>query len=275
MQSIAPSWHLEQVHPFCPSPGALQMLIKALAVVTLDIEIGCRCEAVLAGSLDEAEREALEAGALPVSAAVEGSRRDSAAGDIYQRFVISLPARPDGAAGCFAYCAFHCRRDSRLPRGYLQQAFVLVSPYYAPLFGRLASLLARTYLDQGAAPFASAAEELRAWPSAPTDGPVQLYLAGVTALGSLHSSLPAALLDSALEYGEGVALLLRCPGLLPRLWALWELLLCGRPLLVHSASAALCSEATLGLGACGEGPVVAGPWDHSRSVPVCTCAETP
>ena len=251
------------------------MLIKALAVVTLDIEIGCRCEAVLAGSLDEAEREALEAGALPDSAAVEGSRRDSAAGDIYQRFVISLPARPDGAAGCFAYCAFHCRRDSRLPRGYLQQAFVLVSPYYAPLFGRLASLLGRTYLDQGAAPFASAAEELRAWPSAPTDGPVQLYLAGVTALGSLHSSLPAALLDSALEYGEGVALLLRCPGLLPRLWALWELLLCGRPLLVHSASAALCSEATLGLRACGEGCVVAGPWDHNRSVPVSTCAETP
>ena len=92
------------------------MLIKALAVVTLDIEIGCRCEAVLAGSLDDADREALEAGALPDSAAVEGSRRDSAAGDIYQRFVISLPARPDGAAGCFAYCAFHCRRDSRLPR---------------------------------------------------------------------------------------------------------------------------------------------------------------
>ena len=124
-------------------------------------------------------------------------------------------------------------------------------------------------------PFASAAEELRAWPSAPTDGPVQLYLAGVTALGSLHSSLPAALLDSALEYGEGVALLLRCPGLLPRLWALWELLLCGRPLLVHSASAALCSEATLGLGARGEGPVVAGPWDHNRSVPVCACAKAP
>ena len=67
----------------------------------------------------------------------------------------------------------------------------------------------------------------------------------------------------------------RCPGLLPRLWALWELLLCGRPLLVHSASAALCSEATLGFGACGEASVVAGPWNHNRSVPVSTCAETP
>ena len=37
------------------------MLVKALAVVTLDIEVGCRCEAVLAGSLDEEDREALEA----------------------------------------------------------------------------------------------------------------------------------------------------------------------------------------------------------------------
>ena len=220
----------------------LAMLVKALAVVTLDIEVGCRCEAVLAGSLDEEDREALEAGALP----------DSAAGEAEQSFVISLPARPDGAAGGFAYCAFCCRRDQHLPRGYLQQAFVLVSPFYAPLFRRLASLLARTYLDQGAAAFASAADELLAWPSAPTDGPVQLYLAGVTALGSLRSSLPAALLNGALEYGEGVGLLLRCPGLLPRLWALWELLLCGRPLLVHSASAALCSEATLGLAACRE-----------------------
>ena len=215
------------------------MLVKALAVVTLDVEVGCRCEAVLAGSLDEAEREALEAGALPDSA-----------GEGEQSFVISLPARPDGAAGGFAYCAFCCRRDRRLPRGYLQQAFVLVSSYYAPLLRKLSSLLARTYLDRGAAAFASAADELQAWPAAPTDGPVQLYLAGVTALGSLRSGLPAALLNGSLEYGEGVGLLLRCPGLLPRLWALWELLLCGRPLLVHSASAALCSEATLGLAAC-------------------------
>ena len=218
---------------------AVAMLVKALAVVTLDIEVGCRCEAVLAGSLDEAEREALEAGALPDSA-----------GEGEQSFVISLPARPDGAAGGFAYCAFCCRRDRRLPRGYLQQAFVLVSSYYAPLLRKLSSLLARTYLDRGAAAFASAADELQAWPTAPTDGPVQLYLAGVTALGSLRSGLPAALLNGSLEYGEGVGLLLRCPGLLPRLWALWELLLCGRPLLVHSASAALCSEATLGLAAC-------------------------
>ena len=215
------------------------MLVKALAVVTLDVEVGCRCEAVLAGSLDEAEREALEAGALPDSA-----------GEGEQSFVISLPARPDGAAAGFAYCAFCCRCDRRLPRGYLQQAFVLVSPYYSPLLRRLASLLALTYLDRGAAAFASAEAELQAWPAAPTDGPVQLYLAGVTALGSLRSSLPAALLNGSLEYGEGVGLLLRCPGLLPRLWALWELLLCGRPLLVHSASAALCSEATLGLAAC-------------------------
>ena len=30
---------------------AVAMLVKALAVVTLDIEVGCRCEAVLALSL--------------------------------------------------------------------------------------------------------------------------------------------------------------------------------------------------------------------------------
>ena len=209
------------------------MLVRALAVITLDVDVGCRCEAVLVGSLDAADREALEASALPDSA-----------GEGEQSFLIGMPA------GGFAYCAFSCRRDPLLPRGYLQQAFVLVSPYYAPLFRRLVSLLSSTYLDRGAAAFASAADELRVWPSAPTDGAVQLYLAGVTALGSLRRSVPAALLNGALEYGEGAGLLLRCPGLLPRLWALWELLLCGRPLLVHSASAALCSEATLGLAAC-------------------------
>ena len=213
------------------------MLVHALAVFTLDIEVGCRCEVVLAGSLDARDREALEVSALPDSA-----------GEGEQSFVVILPARPDEpAGGGFAYCAFCCRRATLLPRGYLQQAFVLVSPLYAPLFRKLATLLARTYLDQGAAAFASAENELRAWPSAPTDGAVQLYLAGVTAHGSLRHSLPTALLNGALEYGEGTGLLLRCPGLLPRLWALWELLLCGRPLLVHSESAALCSEATLGL----------------------------
>ena len=155
------------------------MLVKALAVVTLDVEVGCRCEVVLAGSLDDADRKALEAGALPDSA-----------GEGEQSFVISLPARPDGAAGGFAYCAFCCRRDPLLPRGYLQQTFVLVSPYYAPLFRRLTSLLSRTYLDRGTAAFASAADELRAWPAAPTDGAVQLSLAGVAALGSPHPNEP-------------------------------------------------------------------------------------
>ena len=75
-------------------------------------------------------------------------------------------------------------------------------------------LLARTYLDRGAAAFASAAEELAAWPPAPTGGAVQLHLAGVTALGRLPRGMPAALHHGAMEYGDGIGLLLRCPQLL-------------------------------------------------------------
>ena len=212
------------------------MLLKAIAVFTLDLDQGCALETLLSGSLSNVEREHLEASALP-DTDKEGE----------QVFVVSLPAEPDGTAGGFAYCAFCCRRDPLAPRGYLQKALALVSPcasWYLPIFRRLSMLLARTYLDRGAAAFASAAEELAAWPPAPTGGAVQLHLAGVTALGRLPRGMPAALHHGAMEYGDGIGLLLRCPQLLPQLWALWELLLCGRPLLVHSDSAALCSEAS-------------------------------
>jgi len=208
------------------------MLVKACAVFALDLELGVVHEATLAGTLDGAELEQLLASALP----------DSTGDGSEQGFVVSL-----AGGGAFAYCAYCCRRDPQVARGFVQKSLVLVTTVYAPLFRRLASLLAATYLNQGAAAFASAADELQAWPAAPTGGAVQLHLAGVTALGQLPRGMPAALQHGALEHGDGIGLLLRCPQLLPQLWVLWELLLCGRPLLVHSESAAVCSEASLGL----------------------------
>ncbi|KAI8325129.1 DUF1630-domain-containing protein, partial [Martensiomyces pterosporus] len=142
----------------------------------------------------------------------------------------------------YGHVFFRQKRDPLMRRGGFQRSVVIIShlPYHG-LFSRMAHMLGPLYFDLGTAILEAAAHNVSSWP-APTPGAsLELPFLGT----ALSVELPASDASQLLETSKFP--LDRFRDALGDLWACWELMILGEPLVVLADTPARCSEAIVSM----------------------------
>eukprot|EP00826_Nyctotherus_ovalis_P010249 TRINITY_DN12720_c0_g2_i11.p1 TRINITY_DN12720_c0_g2~~TRINITY_DN12720_c0_g2_i11.p1 ORF type:complete len:194 (+),score=29.84 TRINITY_DN12720_c0_g2_i11:151-732(+) len=122
--------------------------IKAIAIVDFDSEVGMVVgETTPKKALTEQEARSIATLSFPESNCSDKEWQHS----FFYRFRSTRGCLSNGELRkeqqfLFGYSYYVQRKDSSLPRGYLQKALVVVAPTFSPLYARLARLIATTYL---------------------------------------------------------------------------------------------------------------------------------
>lgn len=160
----------------------------------------------------------------------------------------------------FAY--FRQVKDKNLRRGYFQKSLVIVTRLpFVELFQELMAVIAPEFFDKGSICLEISAKEIDQWPR-----PVPGIVLNLPLLGTLFQvripsfsaaaspSFSTSLTASPSKTSSNSLLRRRCliatdvdlysalAPLLPHLQMLWELLLCGEPLVVMATSPSICSH---------------------------------
>ncbi|KAJ2850187.1 hypothetical protein IWW36_002095 [Coemansia brasiliensis] len=159
------------------------------------------------------------------------------------------------------YVFFRQKRDPLMRRGGFQRSVVIIThlPYHG-LFSRLAHILGPLYFDLGTAILEAAAHNVTSWPQPEAGRAYELPFLGSALAVELPGRDANQLLETSrfpsdrFDPGEHILAGVECDGLfrsfrdtLDDLWACWELMILGEPLVVLADSPARCSEAIVGL----------------------------
>ena len=157
---------------------------------------------------------------------------------------------------------FRQQRDASIHRGYLQKSVVVLSRHpFVGMYKRLVRTLAAAYFDAPSLELLESAwGNIAAWPTLAAGQSYDLPIAGEVLRVHVPAPPQTALqwrTNAAAAAGSGgdrtLVAALEAPllgdgwrrALLPLLFALWELLLVGQPLLVLADSPDICSDAVL------------------------------
>jgi Transport protein Avl9 len=167
----------------------------------------------------------------------------------------------------YGFVFFRQRRDSDKRRGYLQRSVVLLSTKpFVSLFERVVSVVGELYFEHGADVLRSALRAIDRWPvpdsltpnkkksreeanrSGGEEATTPLLVNGEYQLPILGSVLAYRVSESARRcLSGGERLYDAFQHTLSELWMLWELVLCGEPLLVMAGTPTGCCNAVLAL----------------------------
>ncbi|KAI9471159.1 hypothetical protein BX667DRAFT_472399, partial [Coemansia mojavensis] len=140
------------------------------------------------------------------------------------------------------YVFFRQKRDPLMRRGGFQRSVVIIThlPYHG-LFSRLAHILGPLYFDLGTTILEAAAHNVTSWPQPGAGQAYELPFLG----SALAVELPGRDANQLLETSRFP--IDRFRDTLDDLWACWELMILGEPLVVLADSPARCSDAIVGL----------------------------
>ncbi|KAJ1747338.1 hypothetical protein LPJ78_004605 [Coemansia sp. RSA 989] len=159
------------------------------------------------------------------------------------------------------YVFFRQKRDPLMRRGGFQRSVVIIThlPYHG-LFSRLAHILGPLYFDLGTTILEAAAHNVTSWPQPGAGQAYELPFLGSALAVELPGRDANQLLETSrfpidrFDPGEHILAGVECDGLfrsfrdtLDDLWACWELMILGEPLVVLADSPARCSDAIVGL----------------------------
>nr|SVE94134.1 EOG090X031T [Simocephalus serrulatus] len=159
----------------------------------------------------------------------------------------------------FAY--FRQVKDKNLRRGYFQKSLVIVTRLpFVELFQEVMAVIAPEFFDKGSVCLEISAKEMDQWPR-PVPGLVlnlpllgTLFQVRIPSFSTTASPSAATSLTASPSKASNSLLRRRCliatdvdlysalAPLLPHLQMLWELLLCGEPLVVMATSPSICSH---------------------------------
>lgn len=153
----------------------------------------------------------------------------------------------------FCFVVFRQHRDESSPRGYVSQSVVLISSlsciglFYSVL-EHLSDMLVDGPEIEIEQTLRVSFSHFRSWPRPRSSEKLRLPLFGILlsytcpSLPTYHLAGPTGLDGGLGLFADGSIFdLVEQFGLLPHLWTLWELVLCGRDILVVSPSAEVCS----------------------------------
>ncbi|KAJ2120230.1 hypothetical protein IW147_005249 [Coemansia sp. RSA 720] len=159
------------------------------------------------------------------------------------------------------YVFFRQKRDPLMRRGGFQRSVVIISHLpYNGLFARLAHILGPLYFDLGTAILEAAAHNVASWPQPEAGQALELPFLGSALSVELPTRYASQLLETSrfplerFDPGDHILAGVTYDGLfrsfrdtLDDLWACWELMILGEPLVVLADNPSLCSEAIVGL----------------------------
>nr|SVE75018.1 EOG090X031T [Daphnia dolichocephala] len=248
--------------------------IHCLCVVTFDLEIGQMIEEIYPShvTLSEQDKTSICYLAFPDSnSGCMGDtqfhfriRQSSKFQNLTQGMYNQLcpPAFRTDPSYWWGFAYFRQVKDKNLRRGYFQKSLVIVSRLpFVELFQELMAVIAPEFFDKGSVCLEISAKEIDQWPR-----PVPGIVLNLPLLGTLFQvripsfsasaspSFATSLTASPSKTSTNSLLRRRCliatdvdlysalAPLLPHLQMLWELLLCGEPLVVMATSPSICSH---------------------------------
>lgn len=161
----------------------------------------------------------------------------------------------------YGHVFFRQKRDPLMRRGGFQRSVVIIShlPHHG-LFSRMAYMVGPLYFDMGTAILEAAVHNVSTWPTPELGEALELPFLGTALLAELPTGDSSQLLETSklplyrFDPGEHLLASITCDGLfrsfrdiLNDLWACWELMLLGEPLVVLADMPSRCSEAIVGL----------------------------
>nr|SVE86647.1 EOG090X031T [Daphnia similis]SVE87274.1 EOG090X031T [Daphnia similis] len=253
--------------------------IHCFCVVTFDLEIGQMIEEIYPShvTLSEQDKTSICYLAFPdsnsgcmgdtqfhfrirqSSANIDGSNGSS---QVDLSNPLCPPAFRTDSSYWWGFAYFRQVKDKNLRRGYFQKSLVIVTRLpFVELFQELMAVIAPEFFDKGSICLEISAKEIDQWPR-----PVPGIVLNLPLLGTLFQvripsfsaaaspSFSTSLAASPSKTSTNSLLRRRCliatdvdlysalAPLLPHLQMLWELLLCGEPLVVMATSPSICSH---------------------------------